>query len=141
MASAGARMSLASNFSPVGTFGRSAGGDAAARRQGGERVPGGFDRTVRLAVRGLAILHVALRCVHTRARARNPGDSFGKPALNFYRVKNGYGWMEKVEPIQTAGASDFYLLLPADRGELNSRRLSAIETDTGSAATLAAPGR
>ena len=64
-----------------------------------------------------------------------------EPALNFYRVKNRYDWMEKVEPIQTAGASDFYLLLPDDLEALNSRGLSAIETDAGSTATLAARAR
>ena len=64
-----------------------------------------------------------------------------EPALNFYRVRNRYDWMETVEPIQTAGESDFYLLLPDDRGELNSRGLSAIETDPRSTATLAERGR
>ncbi len=64
-----------------------------------------------------------------------------EPALNLYRLKNGYTWMEPVEPIQTAGDSDFYVLLPADQGALHSRPLRPVESDAASTVILAVPAR
>ena len=62
-----------------------------------------------------------------------------EPALNFYRVKNGWTWMQPMERRPLAPGAAFYALISSDAGAISTLNLHPVYKGPRSGSVLAVP--
>jgi hypothetical protein len=64
-----------------------------------------------------------------------------EPSLNFYAMKDDLGWLQPISRAPVGPGADYYVLIDADRGAVESLHLKTIYTGPNSGTILAAPAK